>query len=442
MVLNNKKSKTLKPAKPAILQAPKGMHDILPEDAWYWDRVEQAVKDTASFYGFDRIETPILENADLFIRGVGETTDIVEKEMYVLKTRGGDHLALRPEMTAPVMRAYIEHGLSRVSQPFRAYYFGPAFRHENPQAGRYREFYQMGFETIGGESDPIYDAEVIVAGARFLESLKLKNLAIQVNSIGCKVCRPNFRKKLQEFYKKEINAAKKGKVVCKDCERRLETNPLRLLDCKSETCVALRAQAPSILDNLCFSCRQHLKGVLEYLDEVGLPYSLNPFLVRGLDYYSRTVFEIFSDQSDLALMGGGRYDYLGEALSGKLIPAVGAAAGIERIIEVIKANNLLPPKKPVDKVFIIHVGDLAKKKAFSLIEHFRKENIRVGAALGKDSLQAQLKAADKEGAGLAIIIGQKEVFEESVIVRDMKTGAQETVPLKKIAEELKKRMHK
>jgi histidyl-tRNA synthetase len=206
--------------------------------------------------------------------------------------------------------------------------------------------------------------------------------------------------------------------------------------------VALRAQAPSILDNLCFSCRQHLKGVLEYLDEVGLPYSLNPFLVRGLDYYSRTVFEIFSDQSDLALMGGGRYDYLGEALSGKLIPAVGAAAGIERIIEVIKANNLLPPKKPVDKVFIIHVGDLAKKKAFSLIEHFRKENIRVGAALGKDSLQAQLKAADKEGAGLAIIIGQKEVFEESVIVRDMKTGAQETVPLKKIAEELKKRMHK
>ncbi|MCL4406258.1 MAG: histidine--tRNA ligase [Patescibacteria group bacterium] len=437
-----KVAKASKPVKPAVLQAPKGMHDILPEDAWYWERVEQAVKDTAAFYGFDRIETPMLESVDLFVRGVGEATDIVEKEMYVLKTRGGDHLALRPEMTAPVMRAYIEHGLSRVSQPLQVYYFGPAFRHENPQAGRYREFYQMGFESVGGESDPVYDAEVIVAGARFLESLKLKNLAIQLNSIGCKTCRPNYRKKLQEFYKKEINAAKKTKVVCRDCERRLETNPLRLLDCKSEICANLKAQAPSILDNLCFSCRQHLKGVLEYLDEVGLPYSLNPYLVRGLDYYSRTVFEIFSDQSDLALMGGGRYDYLGEALSGKLIPAVGVAAGIERIIEVIKTNNLLPPKKSAEKIFVIHVGDLAKKKSFALIEQFRKENIKTAAALGKDSLQAQLKAADKEGSPFAIIIGQKEVYEESVIVRDMKTGGQETVPLKMIVETLKEKMRK
>lgn len=441
MAETKKKSKATKSIKPAVLQAPRGMHDILPGDAFYWDRVEQAVKDTAAFYGFEHIETPILENADLFIRGVGEATDIVEKEMYVLKTRGGDRLALRPEMTAPVMRAYIENGLSRVSQPFRVYYFGPAFRHENPQAGRYREFYQMGFETIGGESDPVYDAEVIVAGARFLEALKLRNLAIQVNSIGCKVCRPNYRKKLQDFYRKEINTVKKNKVVCKDCERRLETNPLRLLDCKSEICQSLKTQAPSILDNLCFLCRQHLKGVLEYLDEVGLPYSLNPYLVRGLDYYSRTVFELFSDQSDLALMGGGRYDYLGEILSGKLIPAVGAAAGIERIIEVIKSNNLLSFKRPAEKVFILHVGDLAKKKAFALVEEFRKENIKVGTALGKDSLQAQLKAADKEGAMLAIIIGQKEVYEESIIIRDMQTGGQETILVKKAAEEIKKRLH-
>jgi len=437
-----KTAKSAKTAKLTAIQAPKGMHDILPEDAWYWEKVEQAVKDTASFYGFDRIQTPILENVDLFIRSVGEATDIVEKEMYVLKTRGGDHLALRPEMTAPVMRAYIERGLSRVSQPLKVYYFGPAFRHENPQAGRYREFYQMGFETIGGESDPIYDAEVIVAGSRFLESLKIKNLAIQVNSIGCKVCRPNYRKKLQEFYRKETAVAKKTKVVCKDCERRLETNPLRLLDCKNDLCVSLKAQAPSILDNLCFACRQHLKGVLEYLDEVNLPYSLNPYLVRGLDYYSRTVFEIFSDQSDLALMGGGRYDYLGEVLSGKPIPAVGVAAGIERIIEVVKTNNLLPSRKPTDKVFVIHVGDLAKKKAFALIEQFRRENIRVSAALGKDSLQAQLKAADKEAAPLSVIIGQKEVYEESVIIRDMKTGSQETVPLKKINDTLKEKLKK
>ncbi|MFA5053472.1 MAG: histidine--tRNA ligase, partial [Parcubacteria group bacterium] len=288
-----KKEEKVSPKRNPSFQSPKGMRDLLPDEYALWERASDAVKEIADFYGFGHIETPILEHADLFSRGVGIGTDIVEKEMYVLKTKGGDSLALRPESTAPIMRSFIENGMSRLPQPVKLWYLGPHFRHENPQAGRYRQFYQAGFEIVGGDSDPVFDAEIIIAATRFVERMKIKNAAIEINSIGCRQCRGIYRKKLQDFYYREMSSGrKKGKVVCKDCERRLELNPLRLLDCKEEGCAELKINAPSILDSLCSPCRTHFKGVLEFLDEINIPYALNPYLVRGLDYYNRTVFEV------------------------------------------------------------------------------------------------------------------------------------------------------
>lgn len=424
-------------------QTPKGMRDILPEEFSYWDKARSSAAEIAEFYGFGYIETPILEYADLFSRGVGVGTNIVEKEMYVLKTKGGDALALRPEFTAPIMRSFIENGMSRLPQPVKLWYFGPNFRHENPQAGRYRQFYQAGFETVGGESDPAYDAGIIIASIRFLEKMRVKNVILEANSIGCRSCRAIYRKKLLDFYRKELAVGrKKSGVICRDCERRLEANPLRLLDCKDERCVEIKMRAPSMLDGLCSPCRAHFKGVLELLDEVNVPYSLNPYLVRGLDYYNRTVFEFFAEEGGIALGGGGRYDYLAEMIGGKNTPAVGAALGMDRIINLLKEKDISAESKKKERVFIAHVGNTAKKKAFALIEEFYKNGIRPVEALGKDSLQAQMKVADKENCPIALILGQKEVYEETVIVRDMKTGTQENIPMGKIVEEVKKRMHR
>ncbi len=413
-------------------QSPKGMKDILPAEWPLWEKVFKTAKEVAEFYGFGKIETPILENTDLFVRGVGESTDIVEKEIYSLRTKGGDHLSLRPELTAPVVRSYIQNGMGRLPQPVRLYYISPVFRHENPQAGRYRELHQFGLEVLGGESDPVYDAQVIIATYRFFEELKLKNTIVQINSIGCRVCRPTFIRRLTEYYK--------NKKVCKDCERRLKTNPLRLLDCKNEICQPVKAGAPSILNGLCVNCKTHFKGVLEYLDEVAIPYTLNPLLVRGLDYYNRTVFEVFPEGSSQAIAAGGRYDYLFETLGGRSTPAVGMAAGIERAIEVATACGGLTSPKPKPRVFLVHVGEITKRKALMLIEEFRKSGIPISEALGKDSLSAQLERAAKMEAPIALIFGQKEAFEENIIIRDMATGVQEAVPIAMATEEVKRRL--
>lgn len=425
------------PAVPKFPQTPKGMHDILPADQPYWDRVAKAMKDLAEFYNFGKIETPILEDAALFMRGVGEETDIVEKEMYTLKTKGGDVLALRPENTAGVIRAYLQNGMSRLGQPQKLWYIGPYFRHENPQAGRTRQFHQTGFEIVGGVNDPIYDAQIIIITMKFLETLKIQSLSLQVNSIGCRVCRPLYKKQLQAYYRNH------EKSLCPNCQRRLKTNPLRLLDCKNEKCQPLKEKAPNILDKLCTTCSHHLKCVLEYLDEVGISYLLNNQLVRGLDYYSKTVFEpmVEGDGENLgSLGGGGRYDYLAEMIGGKSTPAVGVALGIERIIEVMKLQQVKLPKRVMKRVFVAHAGELAKKKCLKLIEHLREEGIPVFEALSRESLKAQLKAADKEDASLALIIGQKEVYEDSAIVRDLKTGLQESFPFPKMFDEVKKRL--
>ncbi len=420
----------------------KGTHDILPSEQNIWEKIRKEIRDIAETYSFSRIDTPVLENLDVFQRGVGEATDIVEKQMFTLTTKGGDKLVLRPEGTSAVARSYIQHGLSHMGQPVKVYYEGPFFRYENPQAGRYRQFHQVGFEIIGGENDPIYDVQVMMANLRLLEKLKLKNVTIHLNSIGCKTCRPTYRKKLLNYYKG------KKKEVCKDCNRRMTENPLRLLDCKNEQCEAVKKGAPTMIDDLCAPCRRHFKEVLEYAEELKLPYQINPFIVRGLDYYSRTVFEFFAEtqnaegekSTSLALGGGGRYDYLFEIFGQRSTPAVGAALGLERIAEVMKASkiNLSPRQK--NKVFLIVLGIEAKKKGMSLIEEFVRSGVNVSESMGKNSLGAQLKAADKDGSVLALILGQKEVFKESIIIRDMKTGVQETVLLKKVVAEIKKRI--
>ncbi len=418
-----------------FLQTPRGMRDILPSEQIWWDRVTRLAKELAEFYGFGRIETPALEYARIFEKGTGADTDVVQKEMYTLKTKGGDELALRPEFTPAIMRAYVEHALSRLGQPQKLYSVGPVFRHDAPQAGRYREFHQVNLEIIGGQNDPIYDAQVILIFQRLLEELRLKNVALKVNSIGCKICRPIYKRQLQNYYK---NFEKK---LCADCQRRLKGNPLRLLDCKKPECQELKAKAPNFFDKLCTTCTNHLQGVLEYLDEAKIAYSLDNQLVRGLDYYSRTVFEFEVEGADIgSVAGGGRYDYLMEALGGKLTPAVGGALGVERVILALQKQEIKLPPRPPRKVFLVHVGDLAKKKSLNIMEELRRAGISVAESLGRESLKAQLKTADKEGIELALIFGQKELFEGSIIIRDLKRSLQETVPLAKLPDEIKKRL--
>lgn len=416
------------------LQAPKGMHDILPEDQPLWDRVSKYARSTAEFYGFQKIETPIIENADVFLRTLGEGTDVVEKEMFFVKGGGKDKYVLRPENTAAIARSFLEHGMSHRPQPVKLWYQGPMFRKEQPQARRFREFHQIGFEIFGGNVDAIYDTQVILASLRVLEAAKVKNLVIHINSIGCRICRPHYRKRLLDYYRKH------EKELCVDCRRRLKVNPLRLFDCKNESCAPIKAEAPSLLDNICVSCGSHLKLVLEYLDELSLTYTLNPHLVRGLDYYSKTVFEVFADQNPLAIAGGGRYDYLVETMGGRPTPGTGSSIGMERVVEIMRSEPQAMSKVSRPKVFIVYLGDLAKKKALKLIEEFRKANITVRESFGKDLLKRQMTIADKSEAQLALIIGQKEVFEDSIIVRDLKSGVQETVALDRVIDEVRKRL--
>jgi histidyl-tRNA synthetase len=417
-------------------QSAKGMHDVLPSDAPYWEKIEDVVHSLASAYGFSRIEPPVLEFADLYNKTSGEESDVVQKEMYTLKTKGGDFLALRPEYTPGISRAYMQHGLSRLGSPQKLFAMGPIFRHERPQLGRARQFTQIDFETLGGVNDPIYDAEIIALFWDLLNELKIKGSLVKINSIGCRICRPIYKKQLTSYYKNHESE------LCEDCVRRLKANPLKLLDCKEPECVALKDKAPNFLDKLCVMCSAHFKSVLEYLDEVNIPYELDHHLVRGLDYYSRTVFEMYAEGNEAqigALPAGGRYDYLMETIGGHLTPAVGGACGVERLIAVMRAKEIAISGKSGKRVFLAHAGDQAKKKAFAILKDLRGRGFLVAESLSKESLAAQLKVADREGIALALILGQKEIYENTIIVRDLTNGLQEAVPLEKLVEEIKKR---
>lgn len=423
-----------------IFQAPKGMHDILPDRQPYWEKFRKAVRETAESFGFQRIDTPILEETDLFLRGTGATTDIVTKQMYNLKAKSGHCLSLRPEGTPGVVRAYLEQGMMSWPQPVKLYYFGPMFRYEQPQAGRYRQFYQIGFESLGDQR-AVMDAQIIQVCLNLLKNLGLGKIIIQLNSIGCKICRPTFRRSLMDYYRYRKNR------ICFDCRHRLRENPLRLLDCKDEKCQQTKAQAPIAVDYLCDECRQHFKNVLEFMDELGVSYFLNNNIVRGLDYYTKTVFEFFLEEGgekislSSALGGGGRYDDLVEQLGGKATPAVGAALGADRIVGLICQEDL-KSFSFAPKVFLVQLGEMAKRKGLRLFEELTEAGIKSAEALSRDSITAQLKIANRLGVQFTLILGQQEALEGTVAIRDMQSGVQETVRQSEIINELKKRFKK
>jgi histidyl-tRNA synthetase len=415
-----------------------GMHDILPEDQKYYEKVYETAKEIAEFYNFSRIETPVLEESELFVKGTGATTDIVQKQMYSLKTKGGDSLVLRPEGTPSVVRAYLEHGMANWPQPVKLWYYGPYFRYERPQAGRFRQFWQLGFEIIG-QKGAIIDAQIIQVYYNILKELGLKDIMVEINSIGDTVCRPYYRKTLASYLRSRESA------LCADCKRRIKENPLRTLDCKEEKCQAVKAQAPQIVDHLCDECKNHFKEVLEYLEEMELPYKLNPYLVRGLDYYTRTVFEIYQDdeeQEEAALGGGGRYDALVKMLGGKETPAMGGGLGVDRMVLAMKAVQVKVAQERKIKVFLAQLGGLGKKKSMKLFEELRRAGIATGEAFDRDSLKSQLKIADKYGAKYTLLLGQKEALDGSIILRDMETGKQESLKLDNAVAEIKKRIRK
>lgn len=411
----------------------KGMRDLKNDLYYQFQGFFEKAQEVAMYYGFKPLETPMVENKEVF-SSMGEGTDVVEKEMYTLKTKGGDQLALRPEHTAGLMRSYIEHGMHSLPQPQMFYSYGPVFRHDKPQKGRYRQFYQFDLDILGSEKS-ILDALAIKTAMTILSEAGAKNLSIEINSIGDKECRGAYVKELTAFYRKNIN-----ELPAIDKER-LKTNPLRILDSKEEKTIELNQNAPDSLSHLCPACKKHFKEVLEYLEESEIPYSINKCLVRGLSYYTRTVFEIVQEDEEgrkTAITGGGRYDYLGKQLGSKKdIPAVGISLGVDRIIEAPWFNNLAPRIMKKPKIYFIQLGSDAKLKSLNLIEVLRKGKIPIAQSISKDNLSVQLAMAEKLGMKYAIIFGQKEALENSAIVRNMNNRSQETVKIENLLNYLK-----
>ncbi|HEU5200115.1 MAG TPA: histidine--tRNA ligase [Ktedonobacterales bacterium] len=399
----------------AAYKAMAGTQDILPDQQPYWRMVEQTVERVMQLYGFGRIDTPTFEETAVFQRGVGAGTDIVEKEMYSFEDRGGEHLTLRPEGTAGVVRAYLEHGLFMKPQPVKLFYVRvPMFRFERQQRGRYREHHQFGCEALG-ETDPAVDAEIIAVLMNIYRELGLRGLELHLNSIGDRVCRPRYVQALVEYYRPLYND------LCQDCKVRFDKNPLRLLDCKEPQDQPKVANAPKITDYLDEACAAHFAEVRRLLDAEGISYVLDPLLVRGLDYYSRTAFEVMpvagASRRQSAIGGGGRYDGLAELLGGRSTPGIGFGAGMERIIEVMKEQGIQPPAEPPLLAYVAYVGAEAKMEAARLVTELRQANIRAELAFGDRSLKAQMKQANASGARYVFVIGEEELQRGEVAVR-------------------------
>lgn len=417
-------------------QSLRGFRDILPGEHKYWRFLYKKMESLTASYGFERIDTPILEETALFVRAVGKQSDIVEKEMFSFIDRGGDNVTLRPEGTAPLVRAYINHGMLNLPQPVKLWYSGPMFRYERPQAGRFRQHHQFGVEVFG-DGQAVLDAEIILLAHLFYREIGIKT-SIHVNSMGCAQCRQNYLMELAAYYRPKRNQ------LCEDCKRRLTKNALRLLDCKEPPCQPIKEGAPHIVDYLDEECKKHLTGVLEYLDDLQVPYVLDPRLVRGFDYYTRTVFEVLSadepEGSQTALGGGGRYDTLVEQLGGRPTPACGFGLGLERAILQMKQMNIEPKVDDRPDIFLAQLGDVARRKAFTLFEDLRNAGIHVAANFAKSSLKGQLEIANRMAAKYTLILGQKEVLDGTVLVRDMESGMQEIVDFTKSVAEMKKKL--
>ena len=416
-------------------RAPRGTQDILPEDQPYWRHLRSRIHHICQIYGYQQIDTPIFEETHLFVRGVGEGTDIVEKEMYTFEDKGGQSLTLRPEFTATVVRAYLEHGMRTLPQPVKLYSIGPIFRYERPQAGRFRQHTQFNVEAIG-EMDPAVDFEVMSVAWHLYADLGFKNLVCQINSTGCPRCRPKYLRALVDYYRQ-----REGQI-CDDCKRRLGRNPLRVLDCKQERCQRVIENAPHIRDYLCEECASHLDALLGYFDLLSRPYSVNHRLVRGLDYYTKTVFEVWAEGigAQSAICGGGRYDGLAEALGGPSTPGVGFGSGIERIILSMRSRGFAVPDVSSPRVTVAYLGQEAKQGAITLLTDLRASDIGAMLIFGDRSLKSQLRQANRANVEYTMILGEVEVNRGEVILRDMRRATQEQIPQDTAIEQIKRRL--
>lgn len=405
--------------------APRGTIDILPEDQPYWLHLYDQIRRVMALYGYQRIDVPIFEETALYVRGVGQGTDIVDKEMYSFTDKGGREITLRPEFTAGIMRAYLQNGMRTLPQPVKVYTTGPIFRYERVQAGRYRQHTQFDIEVIGS-LDPAVDLEVMLVAWQLYSQLGFRGLTFQLNSTGCPACRPAYIRALLAYYEPRRNQ------VCEDCRRRLERNPLRVLDCKVPSCQPIIAEAPRITDYLCPACAAHFEMLRGYLDALELPYTLNHRLVRGLDYYTKTVFEVWAEGigAQNAICGGGRYDGLAEELGGPPTPGIGFGSGMERIVMLMKENSIAVPGAPTPQVVLIYLGQAAKTRCVQLLTELRAQGVRAEIAFDDRSMRAQLRNANRLGAAYALILGEDELATGHVVLQNM----HKDVPQERVAQ--------
>lgn len=402
----------------------KGTEDVLPKESYKWQFVEDIMRKEAQSYGFKEIRTPVFEHTNLFSRGVGQTTDVVQKEMYTFDTKGGESVTLRPEGTAGAARAVLEHGVLNEGLPVKASYFVSCYRYEKPQAGRLREFHQFGLEEYG-TSDPIADAELICAAQSIFDRLQIRDIHLEINSIGCPRCRKEYHKALREYFEQYKDK------LCETCLSRLEKNPMRILDCKSPEDKEIAKNAPKVTDYLCEECQEHFQQVKSYLDCAGVEYTVNPTIVRGLDYYTKTVFEFVTDYigAQGTVCGGGRYDGLVEELGGKHVPSLGFAMGMERLLMLMEKQGIeIPAPSPCD-LYIAPLGEEAKKKAFALVGKVRESGLFAETDVVSRGLRAQMKYADKIGARFSIVLGDDEITKGEAVVKNMETGQQTKISL-------------
>ena len=415
-----------------LTNAPRGTKDILPDTVGDWNYVEGEIRELCRRFGYSEIRTPIFEHTELFQRGIGEGTDVVDKEMYTFTDRGERSITLRPENTASAVRAYLQNKLYAQSNLVKLFYIGSMFRYDRPQAGRMREFHQFGVEALG-EANPAVDAEVILLAMNLLEDLGLKDLELSINSVGCPKCRSKYRTMLQDFFRDKLED------LCEDCRSRFERSPLRILDCKKDSDKPYMADAPKITDCLCEECAEHFAKLKKLLTSAGISFTHDPRLVRGLDYYTKTAFEIkyppLGAQS--AVAGGGRYDGLIEEMGGNPTPAVGFATGLERLLLALESQNLLPEKNRSVDAYVVALGETAQAEGFKLLNSLRQQGLSAAMDFAGRSMKAQMKQANKMGAKYSVILGEDEISEGVVMLRSMEDSSQAKVPMNQVAEKIK-----
>ncbi len=414
-----------------INRAVKGTNDILPGDSQKWQFVEGKMLETARMFGFEEIRVPVFEHTEVFKRSVGDTTDVVQKEMYTFDDKGGRSITLRPELTAGVVRSAIEKGLVQGALPLKVCYIGGCYRYEKPQAGRLREFHQFGVECFGAAS-PNADAEVIMLAKQVLDTVGIEKISLEINSIGCPECRKNYQAALKQYFTENIE------TLCATCKDRLERNPMRILDCKSPVCSELGKNAPVVIDYLCNDCKEHFEGVKKHLDAAGIKYAVNPHIVRGLDYYTRTVFEFVSGDigAQSTVCGGGRYDGLVNQMGGPNVAALGFGMGIERLMLVLESQKTELPKINTCDLYIATMGEAACLKASELCALLRNDGFKVQTDITSRGLKAQMKFADKIGASFTMVLGDSEIESGNAKLKNMQSGEEITARLSDISDEL------